>query len=183
MENIRSMEDIEKRLNGYMEENAARIDAWKNVERLTKKDGSDFQSLGKNFKNANIETGVCGNELKVNYRYGEYGRKYGNDYIYIRKNVEDAKKPIEESRIINERFLKPYFFQNAEELFEEINKKIEVYTKQNESYKQQLEDLKEAFPKIKEKLVEVKQIIGSLPKNGLFKTSLAYALEDFVKEF
>mgnify|MGYP000119819414 CR=1 FL=1 len=47
-----SLNSIKRDLKDYIEENKARLEAWENVTYLTKKDGTPFKSMSKNFTNA-----------------------------------------------------------------------------------------------------------------------------------
>lgn len=47
-----SLDSIKRDLKDYIEENKASLEAWENVTYLTKKDGTPFKSMSKNFTNA-----------------------------------------------------------------------------------------------------------------------------------
>ena len=52
---MKTLEDIKKELTSTLKEHEALLQAWNNVNRLYKKDGSSFSVLSKNFENANIQ--------------------------------------------------------------------------------------------------------------------------------
>ena len=81
--NINEMKN-EYRANAENYKNA--INAWSNVKRTTKKDGSDFANFGKNFVNATIRQKYswCNPTLEVGYRCGN--GYYTYDTIEIEKN-------------------------------------------------------------------------------------------------
>lgn len=81
--NINEMEN-EYRANAENYKNA--INAWSNVKRTTKKDGSDFANFGKNFVNATIRQKYswCNPTLEVGYRCGN--GYYTYDTIEIEKD-------------------------------------------------------------------------------------------------
>ena len=61
------------------------IFAWRGVERKTKKDGTDFANIERNFVNARIKNEYPWSPtqvLSVNYRYG-YGGGYTDDKIEV----------------------------------------------------------------------------------------------------
>ena len=47
-----SLNSIKRDLKDYIEENKALLEAWERVTYLTKKDGTPFKSMSKNFNNA-----------------------------------------------------------------------------------------------------------------------------------
>lgn len=46
-----SLNSIKRDLKDYIEENKALLEAWERVTYLTKKDGTPFKSMSKNFNN------------------------------------------------------------------------------------------------------------------------------------
>lgn len=47
-----SLNSLKRDLKDYIEENKALLEAWERVTYLTKKDGTPFKSMSKNFNNA-----------------------------------------------------------------------------------------------------------------------------------
>ena len=95
---IKAIETIKNRIEYYQ----VRIEAWESVERLRKKDGSDFAILSKNFKNATLLNEYGSNKIRVYFHTDKNG--YESDDIYLNANVyiglEAAKTPDDiESRI------------------------------------------------------------------------------------
>lgn len=84
-ENTNAIKKIEQTYRGHIDDYKNAINAWSNVKRATKKDGSDFANFGKNFVNATIrqEYSWCNPTLKVDYRCGN---SYTYDTVEIEKN-------------------------------------------------------------------------------------------------
>ena len=81
MERIYNKEDAKKRMQRSVNFYQIRIEAWENVERVTKKDGSDFAILSKNFKNCEFLTEYGSNKIRVHFHTNENG--YEHDDIYL----------------------------------------------------------------------------------------------------
>ena len=100
-----SLNSIKRDLKDYIEENKARLEAWENVTYLTKKDGTPFKSMSKNFTNATYKRkeSFRGYILEVDTKFtkNQYFRNYidcGNkdnpntleeSYDDIRENLKE----------------------------------------------------------------------------------------------
>lgn len=56
---MKTLEDIKKELTSTLKEHEILLQAWNNVNRLYKKDGSSFSVLSKNFENAMMSWEAC----------------------------------------------------------------------------------------------------------------------------
>lgn len=82
-----SLNSIKRDLKDYIEENKARLEAWENVTYLTKKDGTPFKSMSKNFTNATYKRkeSFRGYILEVDTKFtkNQYFRNYIDCVIRI----------------------------------------------------------------------------------------------------
>jgi len=133
---IRTAADVEQRIKGSIAYYDTRINAWKAVKRLTKKDGSDFANFGKNFENARIYAPYgLHNKLVINFR-DENGR-YTENYIELAESVSEQ--------------------------FEQINETIGRYQRWKEEAEK---DLENAFALAEFTLTKIREIKAEFEKSG-----------------
>lgn len=112
------LEELKEKLSKRIKNIDAEIQAWKKVEILTKKDGSAFKQLQKNFKNAKITN-------LINYDINIYFHN-GSTYTEASINIETAenntgKREISRSSYCN----KYYYFLSVEEIKQKIDERIQ----------------------------------------------------------
>lgn len=178
----RSKEDIRKKFEDYIKEYEEKIRLWSEVKRVTKKDGSDFQSFAKNFENAEIVRGrICSDdfEICVNNHKIRISGDWVKDSISIRQIVEYSKITPAEDQIITEASYNPYFYMTPAQVMENIQIQIEIYKKQIDEYKDQLSKLDALYDFVKSSvdtiMVKIKEEAGS-------NTSLFYEMRALLKE-
>lgn len=79
-----SLNSIKRELKDYIEENKALLEAWERVTYLTKKDGTPFKSMSKNFNNAiyKRKESFRGYILEVDTKFTpNHRRSYFRNYI------------------------------------------------------------------------------------------------------
>lgn len=183
-------EQIRAKLEKFISEYKAKIEMWKHVERITKKDGSDFQNFCKNFSNAKIETGgIHDRDIVVfDHKIINSRMEWIEDKISTDLNVEDyvrffSKQP-DESRIIRERIIKDYLYLTPDETMQMIKRQIAIYQERITDYQEQLKLLDNAYDVIKGKTKELydtlKAVTGDL---GMYHNSLYYALKEIISEY
>lgn len=183
-------EQIRAKLEKYISEYRAKIEMWQHVERIAKKDGTDFQNFCKNFENAKIETGgIHDRDIVVfDHKIINSRMEWIEDKISTDLNVEDyvrffSKQP-EEERIIRERIIKDYLYLTPDETMQMIKRQIAIYQERITDYQQQLELLDNAYDVIKgetKKLYEtLKAVTGDL---GMYHNSLYYELKKIISEY
>lgn len=84
MEKFYTIEEARQKMQKSVNFYALRIEAWKNVKRIYKKDGGSFSILSKNFENLKFRNRFGSNEAAV-YFVDECGR-YADDYINLEAN-------------------------------------------------------------------------------------------------
>ena len=182
----KSIEQIKKELQERIEEKEALLQAWENVERLTKKDGSDFSVLSKNFKNATVKEKEF--SLTPSKKIQVYAQtksfKYVNDDIETVELVKYSKIQPEAERIIKEPCLEAYFFLTVSELFDKIAERIETIKQQIISYERQFKNAGLYYYQIVSKMEEIGDLLDRVSEkpngNALY---LRYQLEDVVKNY
>lgn len=138
----RDIEKIRKDFEEKIAEHSAAIAAWKAVERQTKKDGSDFASLAKNFKNARLQArAICGNDLAVGFRVGY---KYETDKINITRTVQ-RNEDTTGRQLVKEPGLYPYYTLSVDEIFCRIEETIAWHEKTLAEYNEAMKKLEETF--------------------------------------
>lgn len=99
MENIRSTADVIARIDESIDFYASRIKALESIKRLSKKDGSDFAVISKNF-DGDAAAGVYVrvhpqyNEYRLDYSYRNAKGRYCEDWIDF-SSVDNAFEKIE----------------------------------------------------------------------------------------
>ena len=138
----RDIEKIRKDFEEQISRHSAAIAAWKAVERQTKKDGSDYAVLSKNFKNARLQARVLfGNDLVVGYYVGH---KYETDKVNTTHTVNRGEDTTGR-QLINESGFCPYYILSVDEIFCEIEKAIAWHEKTLAEYNEALKQLEETF--------------------------------------
>ena len=142
----RKLNEIIERLKGYKKDYENKIELWKRVERVKKKNGDDFSVFSKNFKNASITPSVA--SIRPDYEIrvsGNIDGVYTNDYFEIYPCVKHYHGHVSEDRIIKESFLEAYFIMTIEEIFEEIERHIKVYEEYINDLNKQIENAGRIF--------------------------------------
>lgn len=107
------------------------INAWKNVKRVTKKDGGNFANIGKNFLNATVRQKYIWDktlELTVDYRCG-------NSYTYDSVEIKND--------------------DSIEDVFEKINKRIILFTQYVEEEEKKINSVKNVFDEVDRTMKEL----------------------------
>lgn len=161
---MKNLKELTNELSNRVEEATTKKELWEQVERVSKKDGADFSALSKNFKNANVRDYQY--SLRPNKEIYVCGRtstgKWVEDNVKQTDLVKYAKRKIDPSRAIKESYLEPYYYLTVDEIFEEINAKIEYYTNRIEELNKQINGAEKAFAIISEKCDELTEILNNI---------------------
>ena len=116
--NYFKLEELKEKLSERIKNIDAEVNAWKKVEILTKKDGSAFKQLQKNFKNAKI-TNLINYDINI---YFHNGSTYTESSINIETEENNTgKREISRSSYCN----KYYYFLTVEEIKQKIDERIQ----------------------------------------------------------
>ena len=137
-ETTNEIKKIEQNYRNHIEDYKNAINAWSNVKRATKKDGSDFANFGKNFVNATIrqEYSWCNPTLKVDYRCGN---SYTYDTVEIGKN------------------------DTVNDVFVKINNRIKVFDGYIAEAEKKMKNTEHVFNEVDKTMKELKEFCN---KNG-----------------
>jgi hypothetical protein len=183
---MKTLEDIKKELTSTLKEHEALLQAWNNVNRLYKKDGSSFSILSKNFENATIQDESYSiYPAKVVKVFICCEGKYYNEEINCTQLVRYSQRKVDESRIIHASYLEDRYNLTIDEIFEEIELKKEYHKKRIEELNKQLEMAELYYKQVLNKMEGVKTILDTLcDKSGDRKNiDLRYDLEEVVHEY
>lgn len=183
-------EEIRTKLEKYISEYQVKIELWQRVERITKKDGTDFQNFGKNFTNSRIETGLIHDRdiVVFDHKIINSRMEWIEDKISTDLNVEDyvrffSRQP-EEYRIIRERIIKDYLYLTPDETMQMIDRQIAIYQERITEYREQLLNLDKAYDEVMQKTKELFDLLENVCNiKGLYKNSLYYALKEKIEKY
>lgn len=188
MSSYKNLEDIKKEFEKRIDNHAALLEAWEKVERVTKKDGSDFKALSKNFNNATVIV----NEfvLRPSKKIRVYGRTKRNDFVedFVETTdlVKYSKRPVDAARILKESYLEPWYEKTVDEIFEDIETQKEYHRKAIEGYEKQIQEANFYYDIISAKMEEIHKVLNNMCEKGKSSNeflSLRYALENIVKNY
>ena len=183
---MKTLEDIKKELTSTLKEHEALLQAWNNVNRLYKKDGSSFSILSKNFENATIQDeSYSVYPAKVVKVFISHEGKYYNEEIKCTQLVRYSQRKVDESRIIHESCLEDRYNLTVDEIFEDIATKIEYHKNRIEELQNQIVMAEKYYNLVQNKMQEVKAILDEVCADKVDGNNLdlRYALESVVKNY
>lgn len=186
MSKYRNYEEIKARLEENVKYYDARIKAWQQVERATKKDGSDFKVFSKNFNGA--ETGkyypiedYSNPYLTVAFE-DENGR-YTTDQMSLKADkhlTEQANIPEHnDEREVRYSYGYPVEILTVEETWTAIQNLIQKYKHWKAEAERELAESKAHFEKIDALLDEVNNTLKEISPGDLSSTA-RYAFREYI---
>ena len=179
-------DEIRKKLTKQIEDYSRKIKLWKNVEIVTKKDGTEFSAFGKNFANAKIVREWDNLYIRVSEFDNAYNPAYVSDEINLRIVCQywKGEQPTED-RIVKVTGLLPCFYLNVEETKGEIEKLIEKYEGYIKEKQKELERLDEAYDYVAKVLEEMNGRLRELCgcEGSAIGNTLFYSLEEKIHKF
>lgn len=179
---MKTKEEIKTKFENYIKEYEEKIRLWKNVKVVTKKDGTPFRDFNRNFEGADvvrpaysfgdIDLVVTNYQIRINGNWVE-------DTIHTRELVRYSDLKPSEDRIINERFLEPYFYLTIPEIMEKIQKTIQTYEKDIEEYKEQIAKLDWMYDEV---VTRINSTMDYIRDNAGSGTSLYYELRECIQK-
>ena len=172
--------DIKADLKQYANETEKKISLWKEVKRVYKKDGSDFQSFGRNFTGCKVEQKDWGNaddmELVVSDWTPSGG--YVKDSISIKVLEDDLKETPAPDRVVKYPHLRAYVLLTPSEMETAISGHIEVLEKRLASYREQFLLADRAYQQFREAIDNALKDLKGIAGEG---TSLYYDCREYMK--
>lgn len=185
---MRNKEDIRERLLGDLEDIKATLDLWRDVKITSKKDGTPFADINRNFINARYlrGDGFLEHEKLIVDGYGT-NRKYVKDsidcYLLVEYMAEDDNRKQQANP--KQTYIKQIYTLTFDEIVNAIDERIEYLNYKIKHYTEQLERLNVVFDTINDKVKELKDDIHTMTKcksDGDYDNTLYYAMREYCKE-
>lgn len=148
---MKTTEDIKKTLGKYIRENEKKIELWENVQRVHKKDGTDFANFGKNFTGCRVQQKSYSSYDDKEIIVSDWTPVFGcvQDGIGCRQLVKYSTIKPAEDRIQKIAYLEPFFYITPDEAEILIKERIEELYTLNAHYINQLDQVDEIFTRFK----------------------------------
>ena len=179
----RKIEELTKSLTS----NKAKKEMLESVIRVYKKDGTEFNSLGKNFSSTkeDVDVKIINDQYSIRSNAkrllvsGYCNGRYVSEEIDITPLVDYIDFEVAPERIIKETYLKPYVVLTPDEIMHMIKSQIEIinrWIKNEEDTLNRIQECVDIFiPRIKDTLSDLKKVCGD-------NTTLWYDMRDLLKE-
>ena len=171
-------EQIRIRFENYIREYEDKITLWKKVTVVTKKDGTEFKDFGKNFTNCRVyRPAYSFGDLNIEVS-GYVNNEYRKDEINTRELVKYSNFKPEDSRIINEAYLEPYFYLTIPEIMEKIQYTIGKYQACIQEYKDYIEKLDALYDIV---INGVNSLMDTIKREAGDHNSLYYEMRELIQ--
>lgn len=185
MSNYYNLDGIKTELNKRLSYEKSILQAWENVTFPTKKDGTPFKVLSKNFENAKFYNDITAwHDYEKKLKVGIFDELNGyisediNCYNQV-KYISDKSRLEKVSNIMpKEPMLEQMYVYDLSDIKEEIQKTIERHKENIVSLKKQIIQAEKAYNDFVE---TYRKAIQELEENAGKETSLFYAVRDTVK--
>ena len=184
MSNYYNLDGIKTELKKRISEHKTLLQAWENVTFPTKKDGTPFKVMSKNFENAKFYNDITAwhdyeKKLKVN-AFDDLNGYISEDidcYNQVKYIKDETMLTKTENIMPKEPMLEQMYVYDLDDIKNAIKEKIAYHKKCIESLENQLENADTAYNKFKEAytkaIKELKNIAGET-------TCLSYAIKDTI---
>lgn len=177
---MKDLEMIKKEIEEKRQYNKDCLEAWENIKRLSKKDGSDFSSLSKNFNGLKVIKEIHSlfpeeRELTI---YFKSNGKCESDSVSNVEMVRYSKRNVDKSRVVKEQYLEARYLLTINEIFENIECKKNQLKANIDKYTKQFENIDNKYKELKEKLSSVKSFLMIEKERDL---ALYYTMQELVK--
>lgn len=174
-------EEMRKQLERYIAETECKLELWRGVQRVTKKDGSNFKVLSKNFSGAEIVSkGYMlhySPVIKVSKFYKDPLWAVVEDELDIYELVKYSDLEPAADRIIRESFLEPYFFLTIDEIFEKIAAHILKLEKYLDGYRADLAAFDSVFDSFS---AAIRAALADVKKADSGDNTLYYMMREYM---
>ena len=190
MEEIKKMSvnDITLKLENYKKEYEEKKQAWEQVKRLYKKDGSEFANKQKNIDGASFGKYNPNEDWMHPYLTVYYGSRYQEESIPMFLYIDTLKK--DDSRLSNKDQIKEdgcccvrsTYIYNIDECFEAIQEHIKFLNDKIEDYKKQLAIVEEITQKADLIINQANELLkDERLSDGYYHNTLGYSIRDYIK--
>lgn len=174
----RKCNEIIEKLKEYKKDYENKIELWRKVERIKKKNGEDFSIFSKNFKNAKISPSVASIRPDLEIWVNDYvNGVYTSDYFEVMPCVKYYKGVVSEDRIIKESYLEPYFKMTIEEIMQEIENRIKTYEEYINDLNRQIDNAEKIFNQFS---TTIDNALTTLKKDAGNNSSLYFACREYM---
>ena len=194
MDKIRNYEDVRRELEDTINYYDSRIKMWSDVKFPTKKDGTPFKTLSKNFDGAKIGVYVPVEEWSTPYltvhgyvkKHSEDGKRVWDDFqsdhmeIYVSQYNKRLPQHNEEREIRRSQWGTDNEIMTLEEIKSEIQHRIKDFKRHKREAEEALEMSEEKFRQVQEKILEIKEIVYG---EDIKCSTLEYSLQTYIAGF
>ena len=185
---IYNLSDIIKTLKDEKEDTEKKLQAWQNFKIVTKKDGTPFAVLSKNFEGAAIgKYSVVEDSmhpyLTVNYQTECTG--YHSNHIQIFYYLDELPESDERRKEYKPQFIRQTVAKSFDEIREAVNNYMDELEKNIESYDVQLEKASTAYENYAKAIKEAKRqlkIDCGLDENETYGNTLYYSVKELLNK-
>lgn len=183
-------EDIINKINSNIIDTKSRIETWRKVKRLTKKDGSDFAIKSKNIDGAKFGFYSYVEDsthpyLTIYYRCNGASKEEHLEmfeYIDDMQKTNDVRLENKDQIIPKSGISRGIYIYSIDECFQAIERYILKLENNLKDYKKQLDNADFYINKADKIINDIKSLINEDGlKKGPYKNTLGYAIEDYIK--
>ena len=183
-----SVNDITLKLENYKKEYEEKKQAWENVKRLYKKDGSEFAVKQKNIDGASFGKYTPCEDWMHPYLTIYYGSRYQTESIPMYIFIDAMKK--DDSRLENKDQIKEggsinrsTYLLNIDECFEAIKQHINFLNDKIKDYQKQLAIVEEITQKADSIINQANELLkDERLADGYYHNTLGYSIRDYIKD-
>lgn len=129
-------QNVRSKLEGYLEEAETKLALWKDVKRLTKKNGEDFARFGANFDGAKVFTESWSDYEEIQVSGRTPSGKWISDKIELEPKADENTDPERVTKLYHYSYER--YHLTVDETFEKINKRIRYYEIEADNYRLEL---------------------------------------------
>ena len=185
---IYNLSDIIENLKDEKEDYEKKLQAWKNFKIVTKKDGTPFSVLSKNFEGASIGKYYVVEDsmhpyLTVNYQTDRTG--YNRDHIQIFHFLDELPESDERRKEYKPQFMRQTVTKSFDEIREAVDNYMDELEKNIESYNEQLEKASTAYENYAKAIKEARKqlrIDCGLSENETYGNTLYYSVKELLNK-
>ena len=184
-----SVNEIILKLENYKKDYEEKKQAWENVNRLYKKDGSEFAVKQKNINGAFFGKNNPNEDWMHPYLTIYYGSRYQTEsvpmYIYVDELKKDDSKLSNKDQIREDSCccVRSTYVFNINECFEAIKQHINFLNDKIEDYQKQLAIVEEIAQKAGSIINQANELLkDERLTDGYYHNTLGYAIRDYIKD-
>lgn len=175
---MKTAEEIKSKLSKYIAENEEKIKLWEQVQRVHKKDGTDFANFGKNFTGCKVQEKSYSSEKEIVVSSWTPAAGYRHDEIDIRQIVRYSKITPAPEQVQKVQYLEPFFDVTPDQAEALIADRIETLKQHNAEYKQQLAITDKVYSRF---VFQINNALQELKDQAGDRSTLYYEARDYMQ--